>query len=1026
MSFFELRNSGATHFEAQFGIAGQQDADQIRERRAGDEQPGSAFRKPEKALHPANHLALHFDGNVIASTQVGVQRGSQHFRQHSNRSAAAMHPAHETGMHITGRVGQDVAHEFVMNGGQVGGGLGKIAMEPGAHLIGDRLPDRPLANVLDIVERIFEHLVGLIAKGRPILGVERLAAGRNRIGFHVLLSAWHREAVYSVRIMAFNRFCFGVMVLLTPVMVLGQPMENAQRWTRAKFAGVADQTTATAHLLVHLKSGVLERNHIKDRHFNIAGQSFDRGVAMPSPGEIVIRLPEGAAHFSAVVGVDSNDLGYYSNGGRGSVIAAVEANGQTLLKSAVLREGMAGVPISVDLNGAHEIKLTLTAVGEHARTWQAEWDQADWANARVTTGAGREMWLADLPLGPLSGAYSLEAPFSFRYGGRNSGELRSGWRVERSTRKLSTEKTEYVEMYTDPQTGLVVRCVAVAYSDFPVVEWTVYLKNSSSTPTPILENIRALDTEFERTAEGEFLLHHSKGSPNSSTDFEPFATPLPAGDEEKYASIGGRPTDGDLCYFNLEWAGAGVIAGLGWPGQWDARFTRDQERGVRISAGQQLTHFRLLPGEEVRGPLVALQFWQGDWIGAQNVWRRWMVAENLPRPGGHLPPPQLAGSSGRQTIEMQGANEQNQKEFLARILKTGLKIDYWWMDAGWYSYKTGWWNTGTWDVDPQRFPHGFTPVSEAAHARGVKIIVWFEPERVTAGSWLWENHPDWLIGPKDKDRLLFLGNAEARSWLIEHVSKIIGEQGIDLYRQDFNFEPLALWRSQDAEDRQGITEIQHVTGYLAYWDELRRRFPNLLIDTCASGGRRLDLETLRRSVPLWRSDYAYEPSAMQQFTYGLSLWIPYFGTAFNSVDPYVFWSQMTPAPGIGLDVARVESDAKQVQKLTGDWRSIAPMYYGDFYPLTSYSTESTAWMAWQFNDGAHDRGMIQAFRRGESPFEMARFHLSGLQAGASYVLKDLDSGQEARHAGKELMETGLVVSIRNHPGVSILEYRKVE
>ena len=95
-----------------------------------------------------------------------------------------------------------------------------------------------------------------------------------------------------------------------------------------------------------------------------------------------------------------------------------------------------------------------------------------------------------------------------------------------------------------------------------------------------------------------------------------------------------------------------------------------------------------------------------------------------------------------------------------------------------------------------------------------------------------------------------------------------------------------------------------MTGYLAYWDELRRRFPNLLIDTCASGGRRLDLETLRRSVPLWRSDFAYEPSSMQQFTYGLSLWIPYFGTGFNSVDPYVFWSQMTPALGIGLDVAR--------------------------------------------------------------------------------------------------------------------------
>ena len=825
--------------------------------------------------------------------------------------------------------------------------------------------------------------------------------------------------------MVYMKSVVAAVTLLSSVLAVAEPIDNARRWTRAKFLGVADDSIAPAHLLVRLKSGVLERNRIQERLFNIAGKSFERGVAMPSPGEIVVRLPGAATRFSAVVGVDSNDLGYYSNGGRGSVIASVEANGQTLFRSAVLREGLTGVPISVDLNLAREIKLTLTAAGEHGRTYQAEWDQADWANARVTLADGRDLWLADLPLGPLPHAYSTDAPFSFRYGDRDSAELLPAWHVERTTRKLNAEETEYVSIYTDPQTGLVVRCVAVAYLDFPVVEWTVYLKNSSSTPTPILQDVRALDSEFERTAEGEFLLHHSKGSPNSPTDFQPFATPLPPGHVEKLASIGGRPTDGDLCYFNLEWAGAGIIAGLGWPGQWDVRFSRDKQRGVRVSAGQQLTHFRLLPGEEVRTPLVALQFWQGDWVGAQNVWRRWMIAHNLPRPGGYLPPPQLAGGSGRQTIEMQDANEENQKEFLARVLRTGLKIDYWWMDAGWYPFKGGWWNTGTWDPDPRRFPRGFAPVSEAAHARGVKIIVWFEPERVTAGSWLWENHPEWLIGTNDKDKLLFLGDAGGRAWLVEHVSRIIGEQGIDTYRQDFNFAPLALWRSHDAEDRQGITEIQHVTGYLAYWDELRRRFPNLLIDTCASGGRRLDLETLRRSVPLWRSDFAYEPSSMQQFTYGLSLWIPYFGTGFNSVDPYVFWSQMTPAPGIGLDVARVESDSRQLQRLIGEWRSVAPLYYGDFWPLTPYSTEPTAWMAWQFDSPAEDRGTIQAFRRAESPFETACFHLSGLKPSAPYAIKDLDSGNESRHTGKELMEIGLEVSIRNHPGVAILAYHSI-
>ncbi|MDP7288943.1 MAG: hypothetical protein QGH94_13220, partial [Phycisphaerae bacterium] len=58
--------------------------------------------------------------------------------------------------------------------------------------------------------------------------------------------------------------------------------------------------------------------------------------------------------------------------------------------------------------------------------------------------------------------------------------------------------------------------------------------------------------------------------------------------------------------------------------------------------GQELTHFKLLPGEEVRTPLIALLFWQGDWIRAQNLWRRWMMAHSMPKPGGRLPPPQFA------------------------------------------------------------------------------------------------------------------------------------------------------------------------------------------------------------------------------------------------------------------------------------------------------------------------------------------------------------------------------------------------
>ena len=92
---------------------------------------------------------------------------------------------------------------------------------------------------------------------------------------------------------------------------------------------------------------------------------------------------------------------------------------------------------------------------------------------------------------------------------------------------------------------------------------------------------------------------------------------------------------------------------------------------------------------------------------------------------------------------------------------------------------------------------------------------------------------------------------------------MISEEGIDLYRLDFNIDPLAYWRGNDVEDRQGITEIRYIEGYLSYWDELRRRHPGMLIDSCASGGRRNDLETMRRAVPILPTDLENNPEAYQ-------------------------------------------------------------------------------------------------------------------------------------------------------------------
>ena len=277
-----------------------------------------------------------------------------------------------------------------------------------------------------------------------------------------------------------------------------------------------------------------------------------------------------------------------------------------------------------------------------------------------------------------------------------------------------------------------------------------------------------------------------------------------------------------------------------------------------------------------------------------------------------------------------------------------------------------------------------------------------------------------------------------------HVDKLLVDNGIDLYRQDFNIDPLLFWRGNDAPDRQGITEIKHVMGYLAYWDELRRRHPDMLIDSCASGGRRNDLETMRRAVPLWRSDYAYESIGHQGMTYGISMWIPfhgtgtvatsdapYYGGGVTPIQPYAFWSNAAPSFGSGIDIREKTLDYGALRRLFGDWREINRYYYGDFYPLTPYSQDEAAWIGWQFDYPEVGEGLIQAFRRGKSDEDTVHLKLRGLNPKASYAVKVVDAvGSEALSqrswSGAELMDVGLPVTLKDRPAAAVLTYSRVK
>ena len=672
------------------------------------------------------------------------------------------------------------------------------------------------------------------------------------------------------------------------------------------------------------------------------------------------------------------------------------------------------------------VSLIFTAVG--------------FAAAPTTEFAEAGDWWDQLLAPPTAqpGAPAGRTPFSFNYDGKAAAGLLPSWAVRRTRRELDAQREEAMVSYTEPKTGLEVRCVAVRYRDFPTIEWTVYFKNTGAADTPLLENIQALDVHWERAggAAGEFLLHHEFGTfyPNSPADFMPQESVLGPGQTKRFIPSKGRACADVMPYFNLaRSATSGVIVVVGWPGAWAAEFARDDKTGVRVTAGQELTHLRLHPGEEIRTPLMVLQFWRGDWIAAQNTWRRWMIAYNLPRIGGQPPKPVFTASSSDQFDNMVKADEASQLFFIDRYREEKLAIDYWWMDAGWYVNNGRWQEPVVWQADPKRFPHGLRAVTDHAHAAGIKTIVWFEPERVMPSNSLYTAHPEWLVANHISPRLsklLYLGNPAAREWLTDLISGILTKEGIDVYRQDFNvLEPVELWRSNDPEDRQGITENHHITGYLEHFDELRRRHPGLVIDSCAGGGSRIDLESMRRSLPFWRSDYCFDVVSNQCQTYGLALWLPYFGTATGprQFSRYELRSNLAcPLIGGSWDLRDRTLPYDVLRAAIGEWRGYADDYLGDFYPLTPASLGADVWLAWQFDRPEAGRGVIQAFRRDGSIYETARIRLRGLDAAAVYRLVDPDHPAVTRQfTGRELMEGGLELAIPTRPGSTVITYEKV-
>ncbi len=563
-----------------------------------------------------------------------------------------------------------------------------------------------------------------------------------------------------------------------------------------------------------------------------------------------------------------------------------------------------------------------------------------------------------------------------------------------------------------------------------------------------MSNVRSLQMEYTPQETPRLLRRrgsfHRENEPFAADAFRDSFRPVlwePARAPEtlRFGAVGGRSSVDWMPYFDLSDGDSNWRVAVGWSGQWNANIAWDGET-FQIDAGMEHFDAFLEPGEHLEFPsVILLRNTDGGRECAVNLWRRFVTAEIMMALDGAPPDTPVSSSTWG------GRNEAEHLAKLRRLKEEKIPLDLYWIDAGWFAPESKdefvpvWAeNVGDWKFDPGAYPAELRNISAQAHADGRKLLLWFEPERVRTDRQLAKEHPEYLLTDGSADALLNLGNPAAWQHCFDTMSRIIADNQLDWFRVDFNFSPLPYWQSADSAGRKGITEIHYINGLYRFWRELRKKFPHLMIDNCASGGRRLDFELLRYSLPLWYSDMqcfnGFEPRYSLTHLAGMADYWPRFGGGVKNPeggDTYNFRAAISHGATVHYDYssgANAENYPFQwLRERLAEYETIRACYAGDFYELVPPTPEEFSWTVLQYDLPEEKRGLITVFRGERSPEIERLIAPRGLSPECSYLVSDMDNSFEPfRVSGAEWMKNGFALRIAKPRTAHFIQYHQVK
>lgn len=478
--------------------------------------------------------------------------------------------------------------------------------------------------------------------------------------------------------------------------------------------------------------------------------------------------------------------------------------------------------------------------------------------------------------------------------------------------------------------------------------------------------------------------------------------------------------------------GAVIGFSLIYSGNFQIQAEVDTYDTTRVTMGIHPSGFdwKLAPGESFQTPEAVMVYSENGLNGMSQTFHH-LYQKRLARGYWRDRPRPILNNNWEATYF--DFNEERLLEIAKKAKECGVELFV--LDDGWFGQRdSDHRGLGDWVENKERLPHGIAGLSRRIEELGLKFGLWFEPEMVNMDSDLYRAHPDWIIQTPGRtashgryQHVLDFSRPEVVDCIYQRMEKILSESKISYIKWDMNRSITECYSAALPADRQGEVFHRYILGVYDLYDRLTRNFPEVLFESCASGGGRFDPALLYYAPQGWASD---DSDAVERLKiqYGTSMCYPISSIGSHvSVAPNHQVLRNTPLHtranvayfgtfGYELDLNKLtEEELSQVKEqvtFMKEYREI--LQFGTFYRLKSpFEGNETVWMSVSEDKKTALVGWYRVLNQVNGPY--TRVQLQGLDPDMLY--ENIEAGTS--HYGDELMNLGLLTTDMTSGEVSV-------